>query len=161
MADTDSSSNPPLADSDFPPFDRVEPTHVRPGVRALLARLDGELEDLEKGVEPAWECLVHPLERIVDMLDIVWNVVDHIKAVKDSPDLRAAVEDVQVVSSSLTPPVIWMDEAADLLVHHQMLSFNAPLLPRPPEPPRRRAPEASTSITVTIHSSIPCLQLAF
>nr|XP_040245517.1 uncharacterized protein LOC109785388 [Aegilops tauschii subsp. strangulata]XP_040245518.1 uncharacterized protein LOC109785388 [Aegilops tauschii subsp. strangulata] len=25
---------------------------------------------------------------------------------------------------------------------------NAPLLPRPPEPPRRRAPEASTSVTV-------------
>ena len=80
---------------------------------------EGELEELEKGVEPAWERLVHPLNCIVDRL----NVVDHIKAVKDSPDLRAAVEDIQVVSSSITPPMIWMDEAADLLAHHQMLSL--------------------------------------
>ncbi|XBI38053.1 hypothetical protein VPH35_123216 [Triticum aestivum] len=71
MADTDSSSNPLLANFDFPPFDRVEPAHVRPGIRTLLARLEGELEELKKGVEPAWECLVHPLERIVDRLDIV------------------------------------------------------------------------------------------
>ena len=55
---------------------------------------DGELEELEKGVEPVWERFVHSLERIVDRL----NVVDHIKVVKDSPDLYAAVEDVQVVS---------------------------------------------------------------
>uniref|UniRef100_A0A8R7PYA2 Oligopeptidase A N-terminal domain-containing protein n=1 Tax=Triticum urartu TaxID=4572 RepID=A0A8R7PYA2_TRIUA len=123
MADADSSSNPLLADFDFPPFDRVEPAHVRPGIRALLACLEGKLEELEKGVEPAWECLVHPLERIVGRLDILWNVVDHIKAVKDSPDLRTAVEDVQVVSSSVKLPVICMDEAADLLAHHQMLSL--------------------------------------
>ena len=85
----------------------------------FLCMQEGELEELEKGVEPAWERLVHPLNCIVDRL----NVVDHIKAVKDSPDLRAAVEDIQVVSSSGTPPVIWMDEAIDLLAHHQMLSL--------------------------------------
>ncbi|XP_044356341.1 uncharacterized protein [Triticum aestivum] len=58
----------------------------------FLYMQEGELEELEKGVEPAWEHLVHPLERIIDRL----NVVDHIKAVKDSPDLCAAVEDVQL-----------------------------------------------------------------
>ncbi|KAE8798035.1 putative cytosolic oligopeptidase A [Hordeum vulgare] len=98
MADADNSNNPLLADFDFPPFDRVEPSHIRPGIRALLARLEGELEELEKGVEPAWERLVHPLERIVDRLDIVRNIVDHLKAVKDSPNLCAAVEDVQARS---------------------------------------------------------------
>ncbi|XP_047051358.1 probable cytosolic oligopeptidase A [Lolium rigidum] len=92
MADTD---NPLLADFDFPPFDAVQPAHVRPGIRTLLARLEGELEALEKGVEPVWDKLVVPLERITDRLDVVWNVVDHLKAVKDSADLRAAVEDVQ------------------------------------------------------------------
>nr|CDM81508.1 unnamed protein product [Triticum aestivum] len=62
---------------------------------SFVRPLEGELEELEKGVEPAWECLVHPLKRIIDRLDIVWNVVDHIKVVKDSPDLHATVEDVQ------------------------------------------------------------------
>ncbi|EMS54520.1 hypothetical protein TRIUR3_22197 [Triticum urartu] len=145
MADADSNSNPLLADIDFPPFDRVEPGHVRPGIpvprphiRALLARLrqtsfrlgmleklksfrgmdnfrrskdspgkrgdtplhlaarasnvsniqrilaesgqemaeleEGELEELEKGVEPAWERLVHPLERIIDRLNVIEGV---------------------------------------------------------------------------------------
>uniref|UniRef100_A0A0D9VN10 oligopeptidase A n=1 Tax=Leersia perrieri TaxID=77586 RepID=A0A0D9VN10_9ORYZ len=87
--------NPLLADFDFPPFDRVEPSHVRPAVRTLLARLEGELADLEKGVQPTWGKLVEPLERIVDSLEVVWGTVDHLKAVKDSSDLRAAVEDVQ------------------------------------------------------------------
>ncbi|KAI5015383.1 hypothetical protein ZWY2020_056773 [Hordeum vulgare] len=95
MADADNSNNPLLADFDFPPFDRVEPSHVRPGIRALLARLEGELEEIEKGMEPAWERLVYPLQRIIDRLDVVWNVVDHLKAVKDLSDLRAAIEDVQ------------------------------------------------------------------
>ncbi|XP_048543014.1 uncharacterized protein LOC125521996 [Triticum urartu] len=31
---------------------------------------EGELEELEKGVEPAWERLVHPLERIIDRLNL-------------------------------------------------------------------------------------------
>ena len=38
--------------------------------------------------------MVHLLKRIVDRL----NVIDHIKAVKDSLDLCAAVEDVQMLA---------------------------------------------------------------
>ncbi|KAI5011977.1 hypothetical protein ZWY2020_024111 [Hordeum vulgare] len=109
MADADNSNNPLLADFDFPPFDRVEPSHIRLGIRALLARL---LAELEKGVEPAWERLVHPLERIVDRLDIVRNIVDHLKAVKDSPNLCAAVEDVQARSfhpASPSPSLFFPD----------------------------------------------------
>jgi hypothetical protein len=34
------ADNPLLvADFDFPPFDRVEPSHVRPGIHELLTRL--------------------------------------------------------------------------------------------------------------------------
>nr|CDM87202.1 unnamed protein product [Triticum aestivum] len=58
--------------------------------RIETSNKEGKLEELEKGVEPSWECLVHPLERIIDRL----NIIDHIKDVKDSPDLCAAIEDV-------------------------------------------------------------------
>ncbi|XP_048527520.1 uncharacterized protein LOC125506861 [Triticum urartu] len=61
---------------------------------AVESEREGELEEIEKGLEPLWERLVHLLERIVDRL----NVVHHIKAVKDSPDLCAAVEDVQMLA---------------------------------------------------------------
>ncbi|XP_013628521.1 PREDICTED: probable cytosolic oligopeptidase A [Brassica oleracea var. oleracea] len=89
------SSNPLLQDFDFPPFDSVDAEHVRPGIRALLQHLEGELEQLEKSVEPSWPKLVEPLEKLVDRLSVVWGVINHLKAVKDTPELRAAIEDVQ------------------------------------------------------------------
>lgn len=39
--------------------------------------------------------LSQPLERIVDRLSRAWGTVSHLKAVKDTPELRAAVEEVQ------------------------------------------------------------------
>lgn len=54
------------------------------------------MEELERTVEPTWPKLVVPLEKIVDRLTVVWGVVNHLKAVKDSSELRAAIEEVQV-----------------------------------------------------------------
>ncbi|KAK4263036.1 hypothetical protein QN277_028515 [Acacia crassicarpa] len=87
--------NPLLKDFDFPPFDVVEAKHVRPGIRVLLKKLEVDLEELERNVEPSWPKLVEPLERILDRLSVVWGIVNHLKAVKDNPDLRSAIEDVQ------------------------------------------------------------------
>ncbi|EFH47684.1 hypothetical protein ARALYDRAFT_487887 [Arabidopsis lyrata subsp. lyrata] len=96
MASEDSlSSNPLLQNFDFPPFDSVDAHHVRPGVRALLQQLEAELEQLEKTVEPSWPKLVEPLEKIIDRLSVVWGMINHLKAVKDTPELRAAIEEVQ------------------------------------------------------------------
>uniref|UniRef100_A0A7N2LZ90 oligopeptidase A n=2 Tax=Quercus lobata TaxID=97700 RepID=A0A7N2LZ90_QUELO len=88
-------SNPLLQDFDFPPFDVVEAKHVRPGIRALLKKLEDDLLELERTVDPSWPRLVEPLEKIVDRLTVVWGIVNHLKAVKDSPELRAAIEEVQ------------------------------------------------------------------
>ena len=54
------------------------------------------MEELERTVEPSWPKLVEPLEKITDQLAIVWSMINHLKAVKDSPELRAAIEEVQV-----------------------------------------------------------------
>ncbi|KAF3439158.1 hypothetical protein FNV43_RR17433 [Rhamnella rubrinervis] len=89
------NSNPLLQDFDFPPFDVVEAKHVRPGIRTLLKKLEGDLEQLERTVEPSWPKLVEPLEKIVDRLSVVWGIVNHLKSVKDSPELRSAIEEVQ------------------------------------------------------------------
>lgn len=61
-----------------------------PGIRTLLAQLHAEVDVLEASVEPTWEALVQPLERIVDRLSRAWGTVSHLKAVKDSEDLRKA-----------------------------------------------------------------------
>lgn len=88
-------SNPLLCDFDFPPFDSVKPEHVRPGIRALLKQLENELDELEKNVEPKWEKLVDPLEKLFDKLSVVWGMVNHLKSVKDCAELRSAIEEVQ------------------------------------------------------------------
>ncbi|PPR88479.1 hypothetical protein GOBAR_AA32212 [Gossypium barbadense] len=93
--DDNIESNPLLQDFDFPPFDFVEAKHVRPGIRALLKKLESDLDELEKTVEPSWPKLVEPLEKIVDRLTVVWGIVNHLKAVKDTAELRAAIEEVQ------------------------------------------------------------------
>ncbi|KAF5206013.1 Mitochondrial intermediate peptidase protein [Thalictrum thalictroides] len=96
MASVDNlDENPLLKDFDFPPFDAVEPKHVRPGIRVLLKQLESDLVELEKTVEPTWSKLVDPLEKIMDRLIVVWGVVSHLKAVKDSDELRSAIDEVQ------------------------------------------------------------------
>lgn len=87
--------NPLTQDFEFPPFDAVDAKHVRPGIRALLKKLEDDLVELERSVEPSWPKLVEPLEKIVDRLTVVWGIVNHLKSVKDSPELRSAIEEVQ------------------------------------------------------------------
>ncbi|KAF5778773.1 putative oligopeptidase A [Helianthus annuus] len=87
--------NPLLQDFQFPPFDVIDASHVRPGMRALLNKLDDDLAELEKTVEPSWSKLVEPLERIVDRLSVVWGAINHLKAVQDTPELRSAIEEIQ------------------------------------------------------------------
>lgn len=87
--------NPLLEDFVFPPFDVIEPKHIRPAFRSLLAKLESDLVELETTVEPTWPKLVEPLEKIIDRLSVVWGIVNHLNSVKDSPELRSAIEEVQ------------------------------------------------------------------
>lgn len=59
---------------------------------------ESDLEELERTVEPSWSKLVEPLEKIVDRLWVVWGMVNHLNGVKDTAELRAAIEEVQVIS---------------------------------------------------------------
>ncbi|KAF5937657.1 hypothetical protein HYC85_025163 [Camellia sinensis] len=87
--------NPLLGNFIFPPYDVIEAKHVRPAIRSLLNQLESDLVKLETTVEPTWPKLVEPLEKILDRLWIVWGIVNHLNAVKDSPELRSAITEVQ------------------------------------------------------------------
>ncbi|KAJ8765443.1 hypothetical protein K2173_014565 [Erythroxylum novogranatense] len=56
---------------------------------------ESDLNELEKTVKPTWPKLVEPLEKLVDNLTVVWGMINHLKAVKDPPELRAAIEEVK------------------------------------------------------------------
>ncbi|CAI9268834.1 unnamed protein product [Lactuca saligna] len=80
---TVSNDNPLLKDFMFPPFDAIDACH------------DSDLVELEKTVESSWQKLVEPLEKMLDRLSVVWGAVNHLKSVKDTPELRSAIEEIQ------------------------------------------------------------------
>lgn len=88
-------ANPLLTDSSFPLYDQVKAHHVVPGIQQILADLNAEIDQLEKSVQPTFEGLVEPLERISDRLGRAWGTVSHLKAVCDNKELREAVAAVE------------------------------------------------------------------
>ena len=90
-----SAASAPLQNQFFPPWDAVQAEHVVPGIRHIIRQLGDELTELEKSVKPTWSGLIEPLERISDRMARSWGIVSHLKAVKDTPELRSAVEEVQ------------------------------------------------------------------
>jgi Zn-dependent oligopeptidase len=79
----------------FPRWNVIKAEHVKPGILHIIGELNAELTQLEQNVQPTWSCLVEPLERIVDRITRAWGTMSHLKSVKDTPELREAVEAVQ------------------------------------------------------------------
>ena len=95
MAATTIVQNPLLIGAGLPPFDSIETAHIVPGITALIDDLTNALADLEVRVSPTWTGLVDPLTRLEERLGWSWGIVGHLMGVKNSPELRAAYEEVQ------------------------------------------------------------------
>ncbi|HIK45919.1 MAG TPA: M3 family metallopeptidase [Leptolyngbyaceae cyanobacterium M65_K2018_010] len=87
--------NPLLIGAGLPPFDRIQTGDIVPGITALLETLNTDLATLEANLEPSWQGLVEPLNRIEERLSWSWGIVSHLMGVKNSPELRTAYETVQ------------------------------------------------------------------
>ncbi|QOV23109.1 M3 family metallopeptidase [Anabaenopsis elenkinii] len=89
------AANPLLKGSGLPPFEEIQPEQVIPAFEQLLAELDQKLTILETNIEPTWNSLVEPLEKLTEQLNWTWGIVSHLMGVKNSPELRTAYEKVQ------------------------------------------------------------------
>ena len=99
-AAADAVENPLLSTDDFPLYDQVKAQHVAPGMKALIKDAEGALAALETRLaENNYEIdckeFLFELERMSDRIGRAWGVVNHLKAVKDTEELRNAVEAVQ------------------------------------------------------------------
>ncbi|WP_239576911.1 M3 family metallopeptidase [Archangium primigenium] len=74
----------------LPRFDRIRPEHVEPAVRALLARLNADLDALERDVQPTWAGTVERLSTLTEPLGLAWGVINHLMGVQNSAELREA-----------------------------------------------------------------------
>src|SRR5690606_8938689 len=93
------SENPLLANDFVIPFHRIEPAHVVPGLREALAGANECLERMaataESGVTITYENSLGALDDLAESLYRPYGLVGHLNGVINSPELRAAFNEVQ------------------------------------------------------------------
>ena len=83
--------NPLLDFSGLPLFDQIRPEHVAPAVDTLLADAERALAAVTQPDVPAeWSALARTLDVATERLGRAWGAVNHLNAVADTPELRAA-----------------------------------------------------------------------
>lgn len=97
------AENPLLQQSGLPQFDKITPEHIVPAVQDLLQQANSSFDEIEHNVEPTWEGLVEPLEKIGQAFEQTWGPIGHLLSVKNSDELREAYESVlgEVITFSL------------------------------------------------------------
>ncbi len=84
-------TNPLLETDGLPAFDRIRPEHVTPAVDELLAQANAALERATSDAVAAdYEALSAVLDVATERLGRAWGTVQHLNAVADTPELRAA-----------------------------------------------------------------------
>ncbi len=83
-------TNPLLDFSGLPRFDAIKPEHVSPAIERLIADAEAAMKAAETVAPVTWEDFVAPLDDATERLWRAWNQVGHLKAVVDTPELRAA-----------------------------------------------------------------------
>jgi oligopeptidase A len=87
-------TNPLLSTAGLPAFDAIQPEHVTPAITQLLAEASEALERAVGNEVPAeYDALSAVLDVATERLGRAWGAVNHLKAVADSPALRAAYND--------------------------------------------------------------------
>jgi oligopeptidase A len=86
---------PLLQGQGLPPFPDITPAQVVPAITELLAEANAALTKLEANIVPTWTGLVEPLDRIIEKISWSWSIVGHLMGVQNSPELRAAYEEMQ------------------------------------------------------------------
>ena len=82
--------NPLLAQEPLPPFPRIRPEHVEPGVREVLSRARTRIEEIAAIDTLTFATVVEPLEELQHGVARIWSPVSHLNAVLNSEPLRTA-----------------------------------------------------------------------
>jgi len=88
------SDNPLLVTEGLPRYDEIQAEHVQPAIAAVLEEAESRLIAIEAKLEPTWSGLMGPLEELDLPFEYSWSAVNHLLAVKNSPEFREAHEAV-------------------------------------------------------------------
>jgi oligopeptidase A len=98
-----STENPFLNSGYYPAFDRMQPEHVVPALRTMLADASAAVDNLEKSAAPTWDGLMDPLYRACQPVTETWTFVSHMLGVMNNDGWRKAHDEMQpeIVTFSL------------------------------------------------------------
>lgn len=88
-------TNPLLDFSDLPHFNAIRPEHVAPAMHELIEEAGRALETVTSETFPAdWTAMSSSLDVATERLSRAWGAVSHLNSVADTPELRAAYNDM-------------------------------------------------------------------
>lgn len=87
--------NPLLNVSFQIPFDRIDPSHVRPAIETLLARTRGRLDAIVDDTPRTYASTFGALDDATRELDVAMTVVGHLESVASTPEIREAYNAVK------------------------------------------------------------------
>ncbi|KAF9428347.1 hypothetical protein BGZ94_002688 [Podila epigama] len=114
--DPEFATNPILHWSTFPDFAAIRPEHVVPAMTALVAHVQDQFAQRSQQFEPTWAGTMGLTQDLEDDLERASGVITHLSMVKDSPELRAAVEAIQPMIVKISLKMGQSPEFYDALV---------------------------------------------
>ncbi|HEK2788879.1 TPA: oligopeptidase A [Proteus mirabilis] len=116
-------SNPLLSTTGLPAFSQIEPKHVVPAVKEVLANYRATVEKLlAENKSFSWDNLCQPLAEAGDKLSRVWSPVSHLNSVKNSAELREAYEQSLPLLSEFST---WMGQHEGLYQAYKSIKESA------------------------------------
>ncbi|KAG0199664.1 hypothetical protein BGX28_007101 [Mortierella sp. GBA30] len=88
-------TNPILNWTEFPDFAAIKPEHVVPAMEALVKHVETTFAERSRKFSPTWDGTMGLTQDLDDDLERASGVITHLSMVKDSPELRKAVETIQ------------------------------------------------------------------
>jgi oligopeptidase A len=92
---SNTAANPLLDTTGLPHFDTIAPAHVAPAIDELLNAASEALETVTQPEFPTnWTTMAATLDVATEKLGLAWGAVGHLNGVADTPELRAAYNEV-------------------------------------------------------------------
>ena len=108
--------------SGLPKFSQFKPEFVKPAVDFLLAQCREVTTTVSTQEKITWDNFFLPLAEINDKLDRAWAVVNHLKSVKNTPELRKTYDESR---KNITEYSTWVGQNPDLYKSYVKLKESA------------------------------------
>ncbi|MEY2995161.1 MAG: hypothetical protein RL357_2096 [Pseudomonadota bacterium] len=84
-----------MAQGTLPDFAAIRPEHIAPAIHQLIDSARQALHTVTAAdFPPDWHAITHTLDVATERLGVAWGAVGHLNSVADTPELRAAYNDM-------------------------------------------------------------------